>query len=185
MHPLPSAEPFFCFSLGFYHCHFTIALCIDTVSYALPSALGYTLYLSLTHYFGFRWGFTIAIWPLDFGYLTRPAQESAQYMKVHLYKRQGQASPGQPWPAQARPAQTRPAQPRLGQASPGQPRSGQASPGQASPGQPRPAQASPGHASLGQPRPALASPGPPRPAQASQPSPASQAWTQICWWQIC
>ena len=134
MHPLPATEPFFCFSLGFYHCHFTIALCIDTVSYAFPSALGYTLYLSLTYYFAFRWGFTIAIWPLDFGYLTRPAQESAQYMKVHLYKRQGQASPGQPWPAQARPAQTRPAQPRLGQASPGQPRSGQASPGQPRPG---------------------------------------------------
>ena len=66
MHPLSSTFPFFCFSLGFYHCHFTIAFCIDTISYALTSALVYTLYLSLTHYFASRWGFTIAIWPFDF-----------------------------------------------------------------------------------------------------------------------
>ena len=102
LHPIPSTQPFFCFSLGFHHCHFTFAFCIDTVSYALTSALMYTLYFPLSHYFASRWGFTIA---MIFGYLARPAQVSAQ------------ASLGQPRPAQASPGHPRPAQ-----ASPGWPR---------------------------------------------------------------
>ena len=35
IHPLLSTDPLFCFSLGFHHCHFTIAICRYTPSYAL------------------------------------------------------------------------------------------------------------------------------------------------------
>ena len=75
----PSKNLLFCFSLGFHHCHLTIAICILICSHMnillfagvlpLPFYHGhwYTYTLICTHYhplnhtFAFRWGFTIAI----------------------------------------------------------------------------------------------------------------------------
>ena len=35
----------FCFSLGFYHCHFTVAICLCAVSYALTTIHSHTILL--------------------------------------------------------------------------------------------------------------------------------------------